>query len=68
MDRHWNLIQANDAMEAMIAEFGEIDPALLEPPVNILRAGLHPDGLAPALANLGRWKDHFVGRLDARWR
>lgn len=64
VDRHWNLIKANGALEAMIAQLGEIDPALLEPPVNILRAGLHPDGLAPALANLGRWKNHFVERLE----
>jgi hypothetical protein len=41
-----------------------IDPALLEPPVNVLRAGLHPRGLAPAMANLDEWRAHFLGRLE----
>jgi transcriptional regulator with XRE-family HTH domain len=61
-DRHWNLVAANSVMWAMAREV-DIDPALLEPPVNILRAGLHPRGLAPWLANLGEWRAHFLGRL-----
>jgi transcriptional regulator with XRE-family HTH domain len=61
-DRHWNLVAANSVMWAMAREV-DIDPALLEPPVNILRAGLHPNGLAPWLANLGEWRAHFLGRL-----
>jgi transcriptional regulator with XRE-family HTH domain len=64
MDRHWNLVKSNRAMEALIAEYGGIDESLLEPPVNILRAGLHPQGLAPSLVNLGRWKQHFLERLE----
>lgn len=64
VDRHWNLIKANAAMEAMVTRYGEIDAALLEPPVNILRASLHPKGLAPVLVNLGRWKEHFLERLE----
>ena len=34
---------------------------LLEPPVNVLRVSLHPDGMAPRIANLGR-----VARTPAR--
>jgi transcriptional regulator with XRE-family HTH domain len=64
IDRHWNLVRANRPMEVLTAQYAEIDPVLLEPPVNILRVGLHPKGLAPALANLARWKDHFLGRLE----
>ena len=41
----------------------EIDPTLLEPPINILRLGLHPRGLAPYISNLAHWRAHFVGRL-----
>src|SRR3954447_16254989 len=41
----------------------DIDAALLEPPMNILRVGLHPDGMAPWLANLAEWRSHFLGRL-----
>jgi len=36
---------------------------LLAPPMNVLRASLHPDGLAPRIANLGQWKAHLLQRL-----
>lgn len=61
-DRGWDLVAANTAMTALV-EGVDIDPALLEPPVNILRLGLHPRGLAPLIANLGHWRSHFLGRL-----
>ena len=38
-------------------------PALLEPPVNVLRLALHPDGMAPRIANLPEWRGHLLGRL-----
>ena len=62
-DRAWNLVAANSVMFA-ITEVVDIDPALLEPPVNILRAGLHPRGLAPVIVNLGDWRAHFLSRLE----
>jgi hypothetical protein len=40
-----------------------VDPSLLEPPVNVLRASLHPRGLAPRIANLDEWFDHILGNL-----
>jgi transcriptional regulator with XRE-family HTH domain len=61
-DRGWNLVAANTVMRAMV-ELAEVDPELLEPPVNILRAGLHPTGLAPRLVNLDQWRAHFLERL-----
>src|SRR5205085_8113927 len=61
-DRAWNLVSANAAASVMVEEV-DIDPSLLEPPVNLLRLGLHPRGLAPHVANLGRWRSHFLGRL-----
>jgi transcriptional regulator with XRE-family HTH domain len=64
IDRHWNLVKANRTMELLTARYSEIAPDLLEPPVNILRAGLHPRGMAPVLSNLGRWKAHFLERLE----
>ena len=36
---------------------------LLAPPMNVLRASLHPDGLAPRIANLAQWKAHVLERL-----
>jgi transcriptional regulator with XRE-family HTH domain len=61
-DRAWNLVAANAPMAALTANV-EIDPALLEPPVNILRVGLHPRGLAPLIVNLAQWRTHFLERL-----
>ena len=61
-DRSWNIVAANAAMSALAARV-EIDPALLEPPVNLLRVGLHPRGLAPLIVNLAQWRDHFLERL-----
>ena len=36
---------------------------LLEPPCNVLRLCLHPDGLAPRIPTLGSWRAHLLGRL-----
>ena len=38
-------------------------PSLLEPPVNVLRLSLHPDGMAPRIANLAEWRAHLLTRL-----
>jgi transcriptional regulator with XRE-family HTH domain len=61
VDRGWNLVAANSAMGALSAW---VDPALLEPPVNVMRAGLHPRGLARWMINLGEVRAYFVGRLQ----
>jgi transcriptional regulator with XRE-family HTH domain len=61
VDRRWNLVDANASMAAMFA--GLVSPTLLEPPANVLRASLHPDGCAPHIVNLGEWRAHLLGRL-----
>src|SRR3954463_14846529 len=61
-DRGWNLVAANAPMSAL-PDLVEVDEALLEPPVNILRLGLHPRGLAPLIVNLAFWHAHFLERL-----
>lgn len=63
VDRAWNLVAVNEAMRGL-AEGVAIDPALLEPPVNILRLGFHPHGLAPLIINLGQWRTHWCRRLE----
>jgi transcriptional regulator with XRE-family HTH domain len=63
VDRAWNLVAANSAMRGLTEEV-VIDPALLEPPVNIMRLGFHPRGLAPLIVNLGQWRAHFCERLE----
>jgi transcriptional regulator with XRE-family HTH domain len=62
-DRSWNLIAANSVMAA-VPEVVDIAPELLKPPVNVLRVGLHPRGLAPWIVNLGEWRAHFLERLE----
>jgi transcriptional regulator with XRE-family HTH domain len=61
-DRGWNLVAAN-APASMMVEGVDLDPSLLEPPVNVLRLGLHPRGIAPYIVNLAHWRAHFLGRL-----
>src|SRR5215211_5241071 len=52
IDRHWTLVAANRALAPLLAG---VAPPLLEPPVNVLRLSLHPDGLASRIANLPQW-------------
>jgi transcriptional regulator with XRE-family HTH domain len=61
-DRAWNLVATNAPMAELAASV-DLDPALLEPPINILRTGLHPRGLAPLIVNLAEWRAHFLPRL-----
>ncbi|MDE3724560.1 helix-turn-helix transcriptional regulator [Nocardiopsis sp. N85] len=60
IDRDWTLVDAN-AGAALLLE--GVAPDLLAPPVNVLRVGLHPRGMAPAIANLGQWRAHLLHRL-----
>lgn len=60
VDRHWTLAAANRAIAPLLAG---VDPALLRAPVNVLRLSLHPDGLAPRIANLAQWRVHLLTRL-----
>ena len=61
-DRRFNVVSANKGMEALAAAV-DIDASLLEPPVNVLRIGFHPRGLAPSIVNLGQWREHFLARM-----
>lgn len=60
VDRHWTLVSANTAL---LGWLDGVNPALLEPPVNVLRVSLHPDGLAPRIVNLAEWRSHVLARL-----
>lgn len=60
VDRHWGLVAGNRAV-GLLTE-GVADH-LLEPPVNVLRLSLHPDGLAPRITNFGEWRAHILDRL-----
>jgi transcriptional regulator with XRE-family HTH domain len=60
VDRHWNLVAGNDAVGVFTSV---VAPHLLAPPANVLRASLHPEGMAPHIVNLGEWRGHLLHRL-----
>jgi transcriptional regulator with XRE-family HTH domain len=60
VDRAWHLVEANASVALFTAG---VAPDLLAPPANVLRATLHPAGLAPRIVNLGEWRAHLLGRL-----
>lgn len=60
VDRHWTLVSANAAVGVLLAG---IEPRLLQPPVNVLRLGMHPEGLASRIGNYGQWREHTLTRL-----
>lgn len=63
VDRAWHLVAANAALPLLLHG---VDPALLEPPVNVLRIALDPRGLAPRIANFAEWRAHILARLGAQ--
>ena len=62
VDRLWNLVTANAAALALFT--AGVAPELLEPPVNVVRLGVHPDGLAPRTSNLAEFSEHLLIRLQ----
>lgn len=60
VDRHWQLVAGNRAVGRLMAD---VEPTLLQPPVNVLRLSLHPAGLASRIVNLPEWRAHVVQRL-----
>ena len=61
VDRHWNLVLSNQAAGLFIEDVG---PDALVAPVNALRVCLHPNGLAPRIANLGAMAKHVLTNLE----
>lgn len=61
VDRHWQLVTANQALGQLLTG---VEPALLEPPVNVLRLSLHPHGLASRIVNFREWREHILSRLE----
>jgi transcriptional regulator with XRE-family HTH domain len=60
VDRHWGLVAGNRAVSLLTAG---VAGHLLEPPVNVLRLSLHPEGMAPRIVNLAEWRASLLGRL-----
>ncbi|PWW48950.1 hypothetical protein DFR36_101461 [Melaminivora alkalimesophila] len=64
VDRHWSLVAANAGVAPLLSG---VAPQLLEPPVNVLRLSLHPQGLGARLANAAQWRAHLLHRLDQQF-
>lgn len=63
VDRRWDLISANAAAQVFLEG---VSAPLLEPPVNVMRISLHPNGLAPRVRNFTVYAGHLVARLRAQ--
>ncbi len=61
IDRQWSLVLGNRAVPLFTAG---VAPHLLEPPANVLRLALHPDGMAARIINLGEVRHHLLARLS----
>ncbi|GAA3452025.1 helix-turn-helix domain-containing protein [Dactylosporangium matsuzakiense] len=59
-DRRWNILMTNRALDGFLAG---ADPDLLVPPVNLIRLGLHPRGLARLVVNLADVRALFRRRI-----
>jgi transcriptional regulator with XRE-family HTH domain len=65
VDRHWTLLASNGGFTPFLVGM-DIDAALLQPPVNVLRLTLSPHGLGPRLANYHQWRSHVLDKLQAQ--
>ena len=60
IDGAWQLVEANGGVAAFL---DLISPELLEAPVNIIRASLHPRGLSRFIVNFDEYAAHVIERL-----
>lgn len=63
LDDYWDIIDANAAVDQLLTGCA---PELLEPPVNVVRVCLHPDGLARRIGNLAEWGSHLLQQVSHR--
>jgi len=64
MDRHWNLVMANQA--ALLFTEG-VAEHLIGPPLNVVELTLHPDGLAPLISNVDEVAAHLIHRIQRQY-
>jgi transcriptional regulator with XRE-family HTH domain len=60
-DRRWNIVMTNRAFEPFLAHAA---PDLLRPPVNLIRLGLDPRGLAHLVVNITDVRAVFRSRIS----
>ena len=65
LDRWGDVVLSNQAVGPLLEG---ADPALLNPPVNVYRLSLHPDGVAKRIRNFAEWAAHLGHRLTRQAR
>jgi transcriptional regulator with XRE-family HTH domain len=60
VDRRWNVVMNNCGAPLLAAGAA---PELIEPPVNVYRLSLHPNGMRPRVRNFETYAVHMVARL-----
>ena len=60
LDAQFDVLATNRACERLLTL---IDADLLDPPVNVVRATLHPRGLARWITNLPAWRAHLLRQV-----
>ncbi|MEQ4304815.1 helix-turn-helix transcriptional regulator [Plantactinospora sp. B6F1] len=63
LDEYWDIVDANAAVDQLLAGCA---PELLEPPINVVRVCLHPDGLAGRIGNRAEWGGHLLQQVRHR--
>ena len=60
LDAQFDVVATNRAVDRLLEL---VDPALLDPPVNVVRAMLHPRGLSRHVVNLAAWRAHLLRQV-----
>ncbi|TDR39717.1 Xre family transcriptional regulator [Tahibacter aquaticus] len=61
LDRHWNVVAANRAIAPLLAG---VAPSLLQPPINMVRLSLHPQGMASRIVNFAQIRAHLLHNIQ----
>ena len=60
LDAHFDVVATNRAVDRLMEL---VDPELLDPPVNVVRAMLHPRGLCRYVLNDAAWRAHLLRQV-----
>jgi transcriptional regulator with XRE-family HTH domain len=61
VDAMYDVVAANRGVVMLMEGVPE---HLLEPPLNVMRLTLHPEGLAPRIRNLHEWRGHLLAQME----
>ncbi|MGX4694496.1 helix-turn-helix domain-containing protein [Streptomyces sp. JNUCC 63] len=61
VDGTYNVVAANRGIMMMLDGVAE---HLLAPPLNAMRLTLHPQGMAPHIRNLRKWRGHLLAQME----